>query len=193
MARKKTGAAPATRAQKLKVFRTPIGFHDAYVAAPSQKAALNAWGADGNLFASGSAEQVRDEELMREPLAHPGQVIRRLRGTLDEHMAALPRRTKTARDQPRSSPRAGETTSAPAPKPKPRPKRDALERAETALAELESRQTKAQAELARKQAELDRERRALQARQQRERARLQNRVEAAREKYEEALEAWRNS
>jgi hypothetical protein len=28
---------------KLKVFRTPIGFHDAYVAAPSKKAALAAW------------------------------------------------------------------------------------------------------------------------------------------------------
>lgn len=32
------------RKQKLKVYRTPIGFHDAYVAAPSQKAALKAWG-----------------------------------------------------------------------------------------------------------------------------------------------------
>ena len=31
---------------KLKVYRTPIGFHDAYVAAPSQKAALDAWGSD---------------------------------------------------------------------------------------------------------------------------------------------------
>jgi hypothetical protein len=28
--------------RKLKVFRTPIGFHDAYVAAPSRKAALEA-------------------------------------------------------------------------------------------------------------------------------------------------------
>ncbi len=33
-------------ARKLKVFRTPAGFHDAYVAAPSRKAALAAWGAD---------------------------------------------------------------------------------------------------------------------------------------------------
>ena len=39
------------RKLKLKVFRTPIGFHDAYVAAPSQKAALEAWGADSNIFA----------------------------------------------------------------------------------------------------------------------------------------------
>ena len=52
------------RKSKLKVFRTPIGFHDAYVAAPSQKAALEAWGAEGNLFAQGIAEQVIDPELM---------------------------------------------------------------------------------------------------------------------------------
>ncbi len=63
------------RKQKLKVFRTPIGFHDAYVAAPSQKAALEAWGADGNLFAQGIAEQVTDPELMEEPLASPGKVL----------------------------------------------------------------------------------------------------------------------
>ena len=56
------------RKQKLKVFRTPIGFHDAYVAAPSQKAALEAWGADGNLFAQGIAEQVTDPDVMEEPL-----------------------------------------------------------------------------------------------------------------------------
>ena len=63
------------RKQKLKVFRTPIGFHDAYVAAPSQKAALEAWGADGNLFAQGIAEQVTDQKLMDEQLASPGEVI----------------------------------------------------------------------------------------------------------------------
>ena len=33
------------RTGRLKVFRTSIGFHDAYVAAPSRKAALEAWGA----------------------------------------------------------------------------------------------------------------------------------------------------
>ena len=51
------------RKSKLKVFRTPIGFHDAYVAAPSQKAALEAWGSDSNLFAAGAAELVTDAAL----------------------------------------------------------------------------------------------------------------------------------
>lgn len=40
--------AKAKRNRKLKVYRTPIGFHDAYVAAPSQKAALEAWGVETN-------------------------------------------------------------------------------------------------------------------------------------------------
>jgi hypothetical protein len=77
------------RARKLKVFRTPIGFHDAYVAAPSQKAALEAWGADSNIFAQGIAEQVTDPKLMEEPLSLPGEVIRRVRGSHEEHLAAL--------------------------------------------------------------------------------------------------------
>jgi len=75
---------------KLKVFRTPIGFHDAYVAAPSRKAALAAWGADADLFARGVAELVTDPKLMAEPLEKPGEVIRRVRGTAAEHIAALP-------------------------------------------------------------------------------------------------------
>lgn len=70
-----------TPSQKLKVFRTPIGFHDAYVAAPSQKAALEAWGSDTNLFAAGIAELITDPKLTKEPLARPGRVIRKLRGT----------------------------------------------------------------------------------------------------------------
>lgn len=78
------------RRQKLKVFRTPTGFHDAYVAAPSRKAALEAWGSDADLFARGIAEVVTDEELSREPLANPGKVIRRSRGTAAEQLAALP-------------------------------------------------------------------------------------------------------
>ena len=73
----------------LKVFRTPIGFHDAYVAAPTQKAALEAWGTDTNLFARGAAEQVTDPDLMTEPLERPGEVIKRLRATEAEQVAAL--------------------------------------------------------------------------------------------------------
>jgi hypothetical protein len=83
-------SATMARRQKLKVYRTPIGFHDAYVAATSQREALKAWGADVDLFARGVAEAVTDEALARAPLEKPGEVVRVVRGTNDEHMAALP-------------------------------------------------------------------------------------------------------
>ena len=180
------------RSTKLKVFRTPIGFHDAYVAAPSQKAALEAWGADSNLFATGAAERVEDPELTREPLAKPGEVIRRLRGTWAEHVAALPKKS-AARAAPSTSDKpAKKSARDPRPaRPKPRPSRAALDRAEAALAELETRHGKAMAAIARRQAELDRERRALEARHERERGKAAARVEAAEDKYDRAMEAWR--
>ena len=64
-----------SRKSPLKVYRTTTGFHDAYVAAPSQKAALEAWGTDKNLFARGVAEQVTDPKLTAEPLAAPGTLM----------------------------------------------------------------------------------------------------------------------
>lgn len=78
---------------KLKVFRTPAGFHDAYVAALSQKAALKAWGSDADLFARGIADKVTDPKLMKEPLAKPGVVIKVSRGSAGDHLeTAEPKR-----------------------------------------------------------------------------------------------------
>lgn len=194
------------RVQKLKVFRTPIGFHDAYVAAPSQKAALAAWRADSNLFAAGSAEQVDDPELTREPLARPGEVIRRVRGTLAEHIAALPKDPPGAKAAPRPTPtrppdsepeRAARRAPArkpkppPAPKPRPLPDRAPLNRAEAALLDAEKEHAAARSDIARRQAELDRERQALEQKQDKAIATLQQRVEAARASYDAKLRAWR--
>jgi hypothetical protein len=119
--------------KKLKVFRTPIGFHDAYVAAPSQKAAMEAWGSDKDLFSRGEAELVTDPALTAEPLAMPGTVIKRLRGTAEEHMAALPA------DVPTEKPALRKKTP-PEKKQVPRPSRAALEAAELALGEAAERQ-----------------------------------------------------
>lgn len=122
------------RSPKLKVFRTSIGFHDAYVAVPSQKAALEIWGAGKDLFSSGAAERVEDPELIRRPLANPGKVIRKLRGTLAEHMAALPKDAPVPRREataPRPSDeepveKAKSRAKQPKLKPKPRPDRSLL-------------------------------------------------------------------
>lgn len=47
-------------------------------------------GSDKDLFARAAAEIVTEPALIEEPLAAPGKVIRRLRGTAAEQMAALP-------------------------------------------------------------------------------------------------------
>ena len=190
------------RQSKLKLFRTAIGFHDAYVAAPSQKAALEVWGSESNLFAVGAAERVDNPEVMREALARPGEVIKRTRGTMAEHLAALPK----ASPRGRSRSAAKDEDAEPAPrrarpskpkasraKPKPRPKRTSLDRAEAARAAAERRHGEERETLAKQQAQLDRARRKLEAAQTRERERLEARVDAARTAYERAMRAWRAS
>ncbi|RZL68847.1 MAG: hypothetical protein EOP66_18200 [Sphingomonas sp.] len=145
------------RVQKLKVYRTVAGFYDAYVAAPSQKAALAAWGSDRDLFARGIAEQVTDPALMAEPLALPGTVVKHSRGTTAEQIAALPEQRAPAapRDadpKPAAKPQAK-------PKPKPRPKRDELDAAEEALTSVQADFDRKKKDLAEREAALARDRR----------------------------------
>ncbi|WP_176597453.1 MULTISPECIES: hypothetical protein [Sphingobium] len=166
----------------LKTYRTAIGFHDAYVAAPSQKAALEAWGADANLFARGVAEVVTDPALTADPLAHPGQVIKRPRGSMAEHLAALPH------EKPASGRKAAARKEA---KPKPRPDRTPLEEAEEALAVLDRRQEMERQQLGRREAALRRDRQALEQRHQMEKDRLQHARDTAAKRYERALKAWK--
>ena len=200
---------------KLKVFRTAIGFHDAYVAAPSRKAALAAWGSDKDLFARGAAEEVTDPDLAAEALAQPGTVIKRLRGTAAEQLASLP--TKRARAvaprvedepspvRPRRSTRsaakakpAGEPRAAPPPPsppppppPTPKPSRDALDEAEAALSRAKAEQADALAEIARREAALARERRMLERDAADATRRLLRQRDAAAAAYEDAMRRWR--
>lgn len=168
--------------RKLKVFRTPVGFHDAYVAAPSQKAALEAWGSGANLFARGVAEEVTDPALTKEPLAHPGEVIRLSRGDLATQLKALGPREKPGK-------KAAAKAAKPA-RPKPPPKRDKLDAAEAALAEARQRQTKEAGQLERRRDEIERQLETLRAAQAKELEKLEARREAARSAYHKALEAW---
>ena len=105
-------------ARKLKVFRTSAGFSDAYVAAPSRKAALAAWGADVDLFARGVAEEVTEPDLMVQPLGKPGDVFSVSRGDLAAHLEALQDAGPQAKRAPRSK-----AEMRPVPKKEKRPKR----------------------------------------------------------------------
>ena len=180
------------RTSKLNVYRMAVGFHDAYVAAPSQKAAIEAWGADKDVFRRGMAEIVDDPELMKEPLSRPGEVVKRLRGTAAEQIAALgdiPRETEAPKA--RKSPK-GRTKAAPKPpKPKPRPSREKLDEAEQALTDAEARHDEQMAAIRKREAALAAERKALEKEQDREREKLEARREKAREAYEEAMRKWR--
>ena len=63
--------------RKLKTFVTSLGFFDQAIAAPSMKAALEAWGADSNLFHQGAAKQTEDPDIVAATMAAPGIVLRR--------------------------------------------------------------------------------------------------------------------
>src|SRR4051812_11164675 len=79
-------------ARKLKTYQTSLGFFDLAMAAPSMKAALEAWGADSNLFHQGAAKESHDPDVIAATMAKPGIVLRRPVGTdrpFSEH-AELP-------------------------------------------------------------------------------------------------------
>lgn len=175
------------RKQKLKVFVTPIGFHDAYVAAPSQKAALEAWGADSNIFAQGIAEQVTDPMLMEEPLANPGKVIKRVRGSADEHFAELDR----AAPKKKAEKKSGKFVELKPKKAGPKPSRSSLDAAEEALEKAEKKQRKKLREIDDELQALERKRRELQRKHEAERDRLGEKAEEARSSYERAMREWR--
>ncbi|TQF28605.1 cell envelope biogenesis protein TolA [Bradyrhizobium sp. UNPA324] len=63
--------------RKLKTYQTSLGFYDQAIAAPSMKAALEAWGASSNLFHQGVAKETDDPDIVAATLARPGIVLRR--------------------------------------------------------------------------------------------------------------------
>jgi colicin import membrane protein len=68
-------------ARKLKTHTTSAGFFDLAIAAPSKKAALEAWGSSRNLFQHGFAKQTDDPAIIDATMAKPGVVLRRPVGT----------------------------------------------------------------------------------------------------------------
>jgi hypothetical protein len=125
-------------ARKLKTFQTSLGFFDQAIAAPSMKAALQAWGADSNLFHQGAAKESDDPDVIAATLAKPGVVLRRPVGSggpFSEH-AELPtdlrggrRPAKADRNKARHKPK--KTTSRPVDKAAERRAAAAYEREQT--------------------------------------------------------------
>ena len=95
-------------AKKLKTYETSLGFFELAIAAPSMKAALEAWGADSNLFHQGAAKQSEDPDVVAATSAKPGVVLKRpvgSNGPFKEH-AELPRDLAVDGGAPREKLRA---------------------------------------------------------------------------------------
>src|SRR2546423_12394051 len=91
-------------ARRLKTYQTSLGFFDEAIAAPSMKAALEAWGTKTNLFHQGVAKEVDDPEVIAATMRKPGVILKRpvgSNGPFKEH-ADLP--THLSRDEVKGRP-----------------------------------------------------------------------------------------
>jgi len=185
----KTKAKGKSAGKALKVYRTSIGFHDAYVAAPSKKAALEAWGSKKDLFARGAAELVSDPELERAPLVSPGEVIKMSRGSVAEQLAALP--PNAAADEKKAKPAKPGKAAKPSPPPPPKPSRAELDAAEQAIEKVRETHAKALAAIAEEEARLAERKRRVQDEQDTELARLTADRDDKKSSYDAAMRDWR--
>jgi colicin import membrane protein len=161
-------------ARKLKTYLTSLGFFDLAIAAPSMKAALEAWGSRSNLFHQGMAREVDDPAVVAATLSKPGVILKRPIGSSGpfREQADLPARlpgdgAKSGPNKPKLGARATKPAARPSDDANARESALAFERAqqrrqaerrkeEAAAAKLRERQQRA---IARAEAALDRARR----------------------------------
>jgi hypothetical protein len=153
-------------ARKLKTYQTSLGFFEQAIAAPSMKAALEAWGADSNLFHQGAAKECTDPDVIAATMARPGVVLKRPVGSdgrFGEH-AELPKNFgQDGRKKPADKPSAkAKTASAQPDKAADRKATQAYERERQRREREEAREEAArQKERARRQEAVDKAQAAL--------------------------------
>ena len=167
---------------RLKVFAARIGFFDTVVAASSQKAALEAWGMNQDLFREGLARAVDDPDALV-ALEQPGVVLKRTAGSSDAYTADAQVRGDIIAPGPPRKP--GPAKPRPA-KPKPPPDRTALDRAEFALAQTARAHEQTLEALAERRRALEVEEAAAEQAFRRQRAQLETDLSTARSAYEKA-------
>lgn len=150
-----------TPSRKLKVFQAQFGFYDTVVAAPSQAAALRAWGVSQNLFASGDAKLTTDEAAVTAAIAHPEVPLRRAVGSSDP-FALEPTSLPSVPDGPKKvAAKAAPKVKPPVPA-KPPADRSKLDAAEKALSGVDEARKLEEAEFRREAEELESRRMAAQ-------------------------------
>jgi colicin import membrane protein len=103
-------------ARRLKTYLTSSGFFDVAVAAPSMKAAADAWGLRTNVFRQGFAKETHDPSIVAATMAKPGVVLKRpvgSSGLFTEH-AHLPQHLPLGKDTAKLSSKPKSSAKAPA-------------------------------------------------------------------------------
>src|SRR3569833_1744106 len=90
---------PKTLKRKLKTYQTSLGFYDQAIAAPTMKAALDAWGARSNLFHQGAAKETDDPDIVAATMKKPGVVLRRPVGSDGAFTEQTEKPTEHANDE----------------------------------------------------------------------------------------------
>ena len=168
---------------KLKVYEAEIdGLHQWVVAAPNQRAALDAFGVHQDLFAQGMAH-VSDDPQAQAAIEQPGVPLRRAKGSKAEFKPAdLGGADVWA--QAAAAVAGGDKVR---PKPKaPPPSRTRLDKAEAALDEFDERSSRELEELAHARAALEAREERLRQGQAAKREQLSRAVEEARAAYRAA-------
>jgi hypothetical protein len=165
-------------ARQLKTYQTSLGFFDLAVAAPSMKAALEAWGADSNLFHQGAAKQSEDLDIIAATMAAPGVVLKRPVGSSGpfKEYAELP--TDLAGDE--SSKKGGSTSVRRKPQKHPKRATDQAADRKAAIA-FEKEQKRRERERAKEEAAQRKER----ERRQKAVDKAQSALDAAGREHEE--------
>jgi hypothetical protein len=174
------------KARKLKVFQAHFGFYDTVVAAPSQAAALRAWGVHQNVFADGQAKLTTDEAAVAAATAHPEIVLKRpigSSGPFEVEPTSLPELPDVPSKKATRS--VGKPAANKAPPPPP-PDRSFLRKAEAALRAVDEQHRAEEAAFAERQVALDAEKLAAQGRYIEAR-------QAATAQVAKALEAYRKA
>jgi hypothetical protein len=165
-------------ARKLKTFQTSLGFFDLAIAAPSMKAALEAWGADSNLFHQGAAKESQDPDVVAATMAAPGVVLKRPVGSSGPFRENADLPTDLVGEG--SGKRAGRNTASGKPRRHPKRATDPVADRKAALA-FEREQKRRERESAKEEAARQRER----AHRQHAIDNAQSALDTARLKYEE--------
>jgi colicin import membrane protein len=171
----------------LKTYVTSIGFFDLAVAAPSMKAALEAWGGAQNLFNQGFAKETHDPAIVKAAMAKPGTVLKRAVGSNGAFTedAALPK------SLPVEKLKEKRPTKAVAKKAAPKPSHAANDNAKVeaakkkAQSEFEKAQKKRAAERAKEEAAARKE----QEKREAAIAKAEAALDEARDEHQAALDA----